>query len=250
MHIAGTLNPLQLLRDEEIPRHAKDLASSLAASVVRGGGGAVVVKLGRRPVMRLRLYEMEGCPYSRLVRESLSMLDLDADVVPCPEGAAENRAELIEAGGEETVPFLVDPNRDRGLYDSTAIIQYLFEQYGDGSIPPPLRFPALALRSSKLASAIRGHRGKQAHARAKTPERPLELWGYEASAETRLVREKLSELALRWTYHNRAPRSPRREAFEARTGRMQFPYLRDPNTERAYFDASVIGHYLDATYAA
>ena len=48
--------------------------------------------LGSRPARPLELYDFEGCPYCRKVREALSMLDLDAIVYPCPKGATMHRA--------------------------------------------------------------------------------------------------------------------------------------------------------------
>ena len=76
-----------------------DVATSLAASVARFGGGMSVGALGKRPKQRLELYEFEACPYCRKVREALSMLDLDAIVYPCPKSGPHYRQEAIKRGG-------------------------------------------------------------------------------------------------------------------------------------------------------
>jgi hypothetical protein len=83
MQIAGTsLKPLELWRSDVTIADARDFASSLAASLIRAGSGARVTSVGPRPTDTLILYEMENCPFSRLVREALSELDLDAAISP------------------------------------------------------------------------------------------------------------------------------------------------------------------------
>ena len=39
-----------------------------------------------RPQKLLELYEFEGCPFCRKVREAISVLDLDVTIYPCPKG--------------------------------------------------------------------------------------------------------------------------------------------------------------------
>jgi glutathione S-transferase len=80
------------------------------------------------------------------------------------------------------------------------------------------------------------------------PQKMLELWGYEASPYSRLVREVLTELELPYVLHNVARQSPRREAFVAMSGKMQVPYLKDPNTGTALFESADIIAYLEKTY--
>ena len=75
---------------------------------------------------------------------------------------------------------------------------------------------------------LRLGRGTQVeHSRA--PARPLELWSFEASPFCRIVREKLCTLELPYRLHNVGKGSAGREAFVERSGRMQVPYLEDPN---------------------
>jgi glutathione S-transferase len=64
------------------------------------------------------------------------------------------------------------------------------------------------------------------------------------------VREKLCSLELSYLLHNVAKGSGGREGFVARSGKMQVPYLIDPNTDREMFESGDIVRYLDETYAA
>jgi glutathione S-transferase len=49
--------------------------------------------------------------------------------------------------------------------------------------------------------------------------------------------------------HNVAKKSPRRQAFVARSGKMMVPYLADPNTGREMFESADIVRYLNEAYA-
>jgi glutathione S-transferase len=194
------------------------------------------------------LYEREACPYSRLVREALSALDLDVLIKPCPPGEWRHRGELRLLSGEETVPFLVDEGAGVMLGDSQQIVRYLFERYGCNRVPLQLRYQPLAELTSKLATALRG-KDDTAHERSTPPVQPLELWSYEASPYSRVVREKLGELAVPYVCHNLARGSVRRAVFVARHGREQFPRLHDPNTNVSMFESAAIVDYLSERYA-
>jgi glutathione S-transferase len=248
MQIAGTsLDSLAFWRVDESLEMARDVALSMAASAVRGWSGSSIVRLGARPARPLVLFEKEPCPFSRLVREALSMLDLDAEMHPCPRGELAHRAELVSRGGQEQIPFLIDPNTGEQLYEATHIVGYLFERYGDGRVPRALVSPA-GRRRSKLASRIRGHAGDSKRP-ARRPERPLELYGYEAGPHTRLVREQLSTFALPWVSRTRAHGSPRRATLVSEIGHRRFPALRDPNTGRTVVESDLIRAYLTVTYS-
>jgi glutathione S-transferase len=205
-----------------------------------------VGQLGRRPAEPLLLYEFESCPYCRKVREALTALDLDADVRPCPKGGRRYRPELIARGGKAQFPYLVDPNTGEEMYESDAIVRYLFNEYGVGP-PPAILLVPLPVLSGSLASLLRFGRGTQAEP-SRAPARPLELWSFEASPFCRIVREKLCTLELPYRLHNVGKGSAGREAFIARSGRMQVPYLEDPNTGQALFESSEIVAYLERRY--
>jgi glutathione S-transferase len=248
MRIAGTsMRPLEIWRSDVSLEQARNFGTSLLATAVRFGSGAVARALGPRPQDALILYELEWCPFSRLVREALSELDLDAVIKPCPPGDREHHAEL-EQQGQSTIPYLIDRSAGVQLGESPQIIEHLFARYGDGS-PVPLRYRgALALQTSKLATELRG--GKLNYERpARRPEQRLELWNYEGSPYCRLVREQLGKLGLSYLSRNLARASPRREEFRSRYGLLQFPRLYDPNTKIGLFETDAIMSYLKAHYA-
>lgn len=224
-----------------------DVGTSFAASVARLGTGMQVAGTGKRPERPLVLWEFEACPYCRKVREALSILDLDAEIRPCPHGGTRFRPEVQQRGGKMQFPYLYDPNTERARYESDEIVRYLVTEYGTGQVPLGLGLGPLTLASSGLASLARIGRGARARP-SREPAQRLELWSFEASPYCRLVREVLCELELPYLLHNVAKGSAKREAFVARSGKMQVPWLRDPNTGRELFESADIVRYLEATY--
>ncbi len=225
-----------------------DVGSSLAASVARLGAGISVGRPGRRPEKTLELYEFEGCPYCRKVREALTILDLDAMVYPCPKQGPRFREHVIREGGKAQFPWLVDPNTGDSLYESDAIVKHLFEHYGGGDVPLLLSLGPLTDAGAMLASALRPGLGARYRA-AKPPERPLELWSFEGSPFCRIAREALCSLELPYLLHNVGKGSAGRAAFVERSGKMQVPFLVDPNTGVEMFESADIVAYLERTYA-
>ncbi len=225
-----------------------DVGLSVAATLARGASGMSVGSPGARPAEPLVLYEFENCPFCRKVREALSDLDLEAHVLPCPKKGTRFRPELVKRGGKAMFPYLVDPNTDVEMYESDDIVAYLYEHYGKGAPPLGLRLGPLTLLGAQLASATRGTKGVRVEP-SRPPEAPLELWSFEASPFCRIVREKLCSLEIPYLLHNVAKGSPRREAFVKQSGRMQVPWLRDPNTGTELFESADILAYLDRVYA-
>ena len=228
---------------------ALDVATSFVASVARFGAGMAVGAPGTRPERPLELYEFEGCPFCRKVREALSILDLDAVVYPCPKNGPRFRPEVVRRGGKALFPYLVDPNRDVAMYESDDIVRYLFDTYGDGAVPRVLGLPIVTDVSSGLASAARLTNGVR-YRSARPPTAPLELWSFEASPFCRIAREALCELELPYLLHNVGKDGEGRADFVARSGKMMVPYLVDPNTGRAMFESAEIRRYLNETYGA
>lgn len=234
------------------PQEAARIARSALTTVLRLGAGASALPArGPRPQERLVLYEREGCPYSRRVREALAMLDLDVLSKPVPEGSTRHARELERLTGGSTVPALLDRGAGVVVQGSDGIIAHLFARYGNGEVPLRLRVQA----TSTLASRLGGERGERLRPAA-APVRPLELAGYEGSPATRLVRERLTELEIPYVSRQLAPHSPRRAAYFAREGTMELPHLVDPNhvdhrSDRAVslFGADAILAWLDRTYA-
>lgn len=224
-----------------------DLGTSVLATLARGGSGIWAGPLGLRPQEPLHLYEFEACPFCRRVREALTILDLEVMVYPCPKGGKRYRSIVQEKGGRLMFPYLVDPNTSKAMYESSDIIRYLFDTYGEGKVPMMLDNP-LVIVSAGLATLARLNKGQQARS-SRLPEKPLELWGFEGSPFSRMVRETLCELELPYLLHNVAKDSPSRAVFTERSGKMMVPYLADPNTGTEMFESADIQQYLERTYA-
>ena len=227
-------------------------AHALLVSVARlGRGMRARTQPASQPRERLELYEFESCPYCRKVREVLSELDVEYVSRPCAKGSR-NRAALKARGGKVQVPYLVDPNTKRELYESEEIITYLTEAYGQGRAPLARVFAPLNTFGAGLSSALRPRGGKvrpAATTRA-APAQTLELWNFEASPYCRKVRETLCSLDLDSVVHNVAKKSTRRPELVALGGKMRVPYLVDPNTGTAMYESDDIVAYLDRTYGA
>ena len=99
------------------------ITSSMLTSQLRGWAGTVAFRPAKRqPEQPLALYDMENCPYCRLVREALTELDLDAMIYPCPKGGTRFRPVMKALGGKHQFPFLVDPNINN--IDASRIIKH------------------------------------------------------------------------------------------------------------------------------
>lgn len=227
---------------------AWDVFSATTTSVLRGGLGARVGAVGPRPERTLELYEFEGCPFCRKVREALSILDLEAHVRPCPKDGHRFRDEVVRRGGKAQFPYLVDPNTGSELYESADIVAHLYRHYGEGEPPAAIAGSGLATAAVLVSGIGRGAAGTFARP-SKAPAEPLELYSFEASPFSRLVRERLCELELPYRLRNVARGSARRDAFVARSGKMQVPWLVDPNAGVELFESADILAYLESTYA-
>jgi len=228
---------------------ALDVATSVVATLLRMPSGLAVGRLGQRPKQPLELYEFEGCPFCRKVREALTSLDLEATIYPCPKGGPRFREEVKARGGKYQFPYLVDPNTGVEMYESDDIIRYLFETYGDGNVPLPLRLGPLTTLGASLPGLVRPGLGIRYRA-AKAPEKPLELWSFEGSPFCRIAREALCSLEIPYLLHNVGKQSPSRDGFVKRSGKMMVPFLVDPNTGVEMFESADIVAYLEATYGA
>jgi len=229
------------------------ITSTLATFMRFFAGFSVCKPLGKRPDKPLRLYDIEGDPNCRRVREALTFLDLEAIILPCPKGGKVFRYEAAKVGGKEKFPLLVDENNDRKLYGAKNIVPYLFRNYGKGArIPFAMWHPLVGL-SSFFASLVRGFAGVRKRKGMKEYgfEDPttIELWSYEASPHCRLVREMLTELEIPYLLHNVGKRSPNRKKFVQLSGRMMVPYLLDKSKEKeGIFEHKDIISYLERTY--
>lgn len=247
-----------------------DFASS-GLALLAAPRGVLTRPAARQPAKLLEIYEMENCPYCRVVREVLTLLDIDALIYPCPKQGGRYREKLRELGGKEQFPFLVDPNTGAAMYESADIIEYLYDTYTDREAPSRFRIKLINTPSAMLASGVRGRKGLYAKPTAAEPAQPLELYSFEASPYARPVRELLCELSIPYIVRNIGrtqasdwllppvrkrlapdykPSGRNRERLLALAGCVQSPWLVDPNTGKSMGEADAIMDYLTATYAA
>lgn len=126
-----------------------NLASSSLASTLRLNAGSKKVP-ARIPAQPLKLYSFESSPYSRLVRERLSELELPyllvnlgkqqwADMGPASHRFSlqpyqplpgTKRSLFFAQHGNVQVPYLEDPNTAMALFESRDILHYLQSTYG------------------------------------------------------------------------------------------------------------------------
>lgn len=72
------------------------------------------------------------CPFCRRVVAVIDRLELDIEM----KDIAENEAfaeELIEKGGKQQVPYLIDTDKDVAMYESDDIVAHLQKEYGTAS---------------------------------------------------------------------------------------------------------------------
>lgn len=247
-----------------------NIGTSLLSTLVRSTNGIGSTPAQVKPKQLLRLYDIENCPYCRLVREALTELDLDAEIMPCPKGGERFRPEATELGGKAQFPFLVDANTGVEMYESLEIVAYLFDTYGKRPLPLKWRAGRLQTLGSMLASAPRLAQGMQARPGVE-PEYLLELYSFESSPFARPVRELLCELEIPYILRScgrtelqewilppvrkalditPASKVGNRRTLQEREGRVAIPYLYDPNTDTGLFESADILDYLRDNYGA
>lgn len=246
-----------------------DLATSTLASTARVWRGTMAAAESTQPDQLLELYEFEACPFCRIVRETLTELDIDVLIRPCPKGGTRFRPQAEALGGKAQFPLLSDPNTDEVLYESAAIVAHLRHHYGRRTAKTHMG-GSLAFGGSVAASALRRMRGLRCAA-STAPDQPLELYSFESSPYSRLVRETLCELEIPYILRNmgkartedmgppwvrrlfftdRPVDGRNRKRMMAETGRLQVPYLIDPNTGTRMYESGEINDYLRRTYGS
>lgn len=80
----------------------------------------------------IRLFNIDGCGYCGIVRETLRKLNVKYEKTDVP-WSHQLRGEVFEVSGQYTVPVLVDG--DVVLSDEFEIIQYLKENYSSNPQP-------------------------------------------------------------------------------------------------------------------
>ncbi|MEM6573014.1 MAG: glutathione S-transferase N-terminal domain-containing protein [Pseudomonadota bacterium] len=255
------------LADNLISRSIDVMSSSLSTAL-RPGMGIGTRPAAVKPAQTLELYEFESCPFCRLVREALTELDLDAVIYPCPKGGQRFRPTVEELGGRSQFPYLVDPNTGTAMYESLAIVRYLFETYGRRSLPLKWRFTGAQKLGSTLAGIPRPWQGRRASP-GRLPNQMIELYSFESSPFARPVRERLCEMEIPYVLRScgrssmrdwvpppvrkalNVPPSaalPNRRDLLERAGQISIPCLYDPNSETLMFESRAIKRYLRETY--
>jgi glutathione S-transferase len=246
--------------------HSARVSASITASSLRVWRGTLVRHRVEPPVRPLQLFDFEACPHCRPVREALTELDLDVEVYPCPRGGSRHRPRARQLLGRESFPTLHDPAVGLTICGRQRVLEHLFARFANRATP--LRF-RLGLPSSRLATGVSALRGRRARP-SRPAERLLELYGFESSPYSRLVRERLCELELAYLLHNLGKEQiadigmpglrltvrayepkpgGKREALKRLGGEVQVPYLVDPNTGSALYESRAIVDYLERTYA-
>jgi glutathione S-transferase len=92
--------------------------------------GKRAVSVARQKTPPIELYQKEECPFSHAVRVKLTELGLDYVAHVVPDHSDLKHQQLVEAGGKDQIPFLVDHSTGTKLYESSDIIAYLDRAYG------------------------------------------------------------------------------------------------------------------------
>ncbi|MCU4412512.1 glutathione S-transferase N-terminal domain-containing protein [Acinetobacter sp. WU_MDCI_Axc73] len=255
--------------------HQIKVLQSLASSLAEGGRGVSGTAFPKQPEKPLKLYEFEGSPFCRRVREALTLLNLDVEIYPCPKGGQKYRHIVKEKGGKLQFPFLIDENTGDQLFESQDIIHHLFKYYGKtGKTPNKYNhYPKVPLTefAGTLLNMARGVWINKKIIDRAAPEQLLELWSFEASPYSRIVRAVLTELEIPYILHNVAKErwqdmgpaklrlkpgkyvplagGKREKMLPEMQGKMQVPYLVDPNTGIKLFESDQIVKYLNQQYA-
>lgn len=88
----------------------------------------------------LTLYSKENCPFCRRIMPVLDRINVEVEIKDLNDNE-EYVAELVEKGGKQQVPFLVDTDKDVAMYESDDIIKHLQTNYGT-PVKPRIHRPA------------------------------------------------------------------------------------------------------------
>jgi glutathione S-transferase len=105
------------------------LLGSQLASMFRPTRGSRA-RPSRRPEKALELYSFEASPYCRIVREVLCELEIPYLLHNVGKGSPSREA-FVKRSGKMMVPYLVDPNTGKEMFESADIRDYLLTTYAD-----------------------------------------------------------------------------------------------------------------------
>jgi glutathione S-transferase len=104
--------------------------SSMVSSAWRAGHGGRVKK-SNAPEKPLELWSFETSPYCRLAREALCELEIPHVLHNVGKRSA-NRKDFVSRSGKMMVPYLVDDNTGKAMFESADIVRYLHSTYAVG----------------------------------------------------------------------------------------------------------------------
>lgn len=99
------------------------------AGLARPLGSQRRARPSRVPTESLELYSFEASPFCRIVRETLSALELPYLLHNVAKGSHKREA-FVARSGKMMVPFLVDANSGTSMFESGEIVRYLETTYG------------------------------------------------------------------------------------------------------------------------
>ncbi|PWF48879.1 glutathione S-transferase N-terminal domain-containing protein [Massilia glaciei] len=247
-----------------------ELLSSTIASSLRLWRGTWGDKPSHTPEKLLVLFDREDDAECRLVREALTELNFDALVYPCPIGGTRFAAKRKKFAPGTQLPALYDPNTGKTLAGAEKILPYLYSEYLGTNASDAPKVSPLNMLGAQLAGLVRSPMGLEVR-ESTAPKKNLTLYSFESSPYSRPVRERLCELELpyhlinlgklQWAELGPAIARPfafgkyepvagsKREAFLKEHGKVQLPYLIDPNHKIKMFESTAILDYLERTYA-
>ena len=242
----------------------KAFISKLNSSLRLYNGSVAISRTSKIPPHKLELYEYEASPWCKRVRETVNILDLKVRIKPCPretfrvEGGYSNnisinRKELAEKYGKERLlfPCLVDVHKNIVLNDSSMIIDYLWNEYGNNfaherpkidkflsALPKLLQLPLLFTffpMKGVMASPTKFNNSENLS--NQPSHKPLVLYSCEPSIHGRFVREALSTLQIHYDYISTADHATLDDVFLQKTSTFHFNskehfILIDPNTRK------------------
>jgi glutathione S-transferase len=109
------------------PKGAVPLLTGSLASLVRANQGTFL-RDSKTPTEPLELWSFEASPFCRIVRERLCELELPYLLHNIGKGSVK-REGFVKRFGKMRVPYLLDPNTGKGLYESDDIVAYLDATY-------------------------------------------------------------------------------------------------------------------------
>jgi glutathione S-transferase len=105
------------------------IATASLASAWRAGLG-MRYRAARAPDEPLQLYSFEASPFCRIVRETLSSLEIPYLLHNVAKGSP-SRDDFVKRSGKMMVPYLADPNTGTEMFESADIVRYLEKTYGE-----------------------------------------------------------------------------------------------------------------------